>query len=317
MRISQLKTRHGTITFPTFMPVTTFGGKFPLDDLIRPYLNRFAQCVMVSYHYAKQMKSRPNLPLFVDSGGFASLFEGSEILAHEHYASIKTKGGDIVSPHDVLALQEKYADIGATLDFIIPPGLSAKDSIKRQNLTIKNAIWAIENRTKDSLQLFASIQAWDKNSAYRIMKKIAGYPFDGFALGGMVPRVMDPKFIISIVRAIRDIEPNRPLHVFGIGQPTLIKELFNLGVSSTDSSSFLRATADKKMLDPSSSKWISLNQNLAALPDCDCASCKMNNENFFRLPGEANNIGLALHNLNTTVAIVQNFNPLVPACPLT
>ena len=53
-----LETTRGTIQFPTFMPVTTFGGKYPLDDLLRPYLPRYSQCLMVSYYYAKQMNAR-------------------------------------------------------------------------------------------------------------------------------------------------------------------------------------------------------------------------------------------------------------------
>lgn len=189
MTAHQLETRHGTITFPTFMPVTTFGGKYPLDDLVRPYLRRFAQCVMVSYHYAKQMKlhERPSLPLFIDSGGFASLFDGSEIVDEGDYASIRTKDGDLISPPEVLAYQEKHADIGATLDFIVPPGMDLAQAKFRQEMSIKNAIWALQNRKRKDLRLFASIQAWDPDSARDAMTKLANLPFDGFALGGMVP----------------------------------------------------------------------------------------------------------------------------------
>jgi len=75
----QLKTAHGTIRLPAFVPVTTFGKKYPLDDLVRPYLPRLASAAMVSFHYARQMKERPSLPLFIDSGGFASLFENATV----------------------------------------------------------------------------------------------------------------------------------------------------------------------------------------------------------------------------------------------
>lgn len=68
----QLVTRSGTIKLPTYVPVTTFGGKYPLDDLVRPYLPRLASAAMVSWHYAKQMERKIPMPLFVDSGGFAA-----------------------------------------------------------------------------------------------------------------------------------------------------------------------------------------------------------------------------------------------------
>lgn len=299
MKQRKLETQHGSISFPTFMPVTTFGGKYPLDDLIRPYLKRLSQCVMVSYYYAKQMKGRPNLPLFIDSGGFASLFEGSKVADIGSYACIKTKEGELITPLDVLALQEKHADIGATLDFIISPKHTLKEKKYRQEMTLKNAIWAIENKKNQNLKLFASVQAWDKESAVGIMEKLVEYPFDGFALGGMVSRVKDPKTVISIVKAIREIDNKRPLHVFGIGQPVLIGELFKQGVDSTDSSSFLRATADKRILQPSTKEWISIKKIDNQSYFCECPICHIHGPDYFKLVGETNNLTLALHNLKT------------------
>jgi helicase len=77
---SQLNTVHGPISLPAYVPVTTFGTKYPLDDLVRPYLPRLAPAAMVSFYYAKKMKERPGLPLLIDSGGFASLFQNSRVI---------------------------------------------------------------------------------------------------------------------------------------------------------------------------------------------------------------------------------------------
>ena len=54
--IEELETSKGRVHFPAFFPVTTFGDKFPLDNLVRPYLDRFAQALMASHFYAKKMK---------------------------------------------------------------------------------------------------------------------------------------------------------------------------------------------------------------------------------------------------------------------
>jgi helicase len=300
MTIRKLETRHGTITFPTFMPVTTFGGKYPLDDLVRPYLRRFAQCVMVSYHYAKQMKAheRPNLPLFIDSGGFASLFDGSEIIDQGDYASIRTKEGDVISPPDVLAFQEKNADIGATLDFIVSPGLDSQEAVYRQEMSIKNAIWALTNRKKKNLRLFASVQAWDSDSARNTMQKLAGQPFDGFALGGMVPRAQNPDAIIDIYRYMRQVESQRPIHVFGIGKPALVLSLFDVDVDSTDSSSLIQATAAKNYLVPTTLEWKKVSEVQTTNTLCGCPACRVASPEFLYLTGESNNLNLAFHNLS-------------------
>jgi len=51
-----LKTRNGEIKLPAYIPVTTFGNKYPLDNLVRPYLPRLASAAMVSWHYAQQIR---------------------------------------------------------------------------------------------------------------------------------------------------------------------------------------------------------------------------------------------------------------------
>ena len=79
----RINTPKGEISFPTYIPVTTFGSKYPLDALIQPYFPRIASAVMVSYHYARQMETPPRLPLMVDSGGFACLFDGSQVEADQ------------------------------------------------------------------------------------------------------------------------------------------------------------------------------------------------------------------------------------------
>ena len=88
------------------------------------------------------------MPIFIDSGGFAGLFEGAEIVEYDDYAAIKTREGDELNPLNVLHFQIKNADIGATLDFIIPPGMDEKECIRRQNLTIKNALYAQKQAEK-------------------------------------------------------------------------------------------------------------------------------------------------------------------------
>ena len=40
-----LNTRRGAIPLPAYVPVTTFGGRYPLDDLVRPYLPRLADAM--------------------------------------------------------------------------------------------------------------------------------------------------------------------------------------------------------------------------------------------------------------------------------
>lgn len=282
---------------PAFLPVTTFGGRFPLDELVRPYLERLAPALMVSYHYAQKMTKRPRGILFVDSGGFASLFEGSNIVEAGDIACIISKDGDHISPQAVLNFQEKHADIGATVDFIVAPDLALTEAQRRQELTIRNAVWTLHARSSPRLRLFASVQAWDEASAVQIMRRLAPYPFDGFALGGMVPRIKQPAGIVGIIRAIRTVDNVRPLHVFGIGSPGLIRQFIAAGADSFDSSSYVRAAVDGKALadDDKNEAWIRLS-DVSTEPRLSRVASRLGAE-YLALEGESNRMALALHNL--------------------
>ena len=242
-----LQTSSGIIRFPAYIPVTTFGGKYPLDALLQPYLPRLSQAVMVSYHYARQMKQRPRLPLLIDSGGFAALFDGSEVFEERGLGHLRVRAGEeveVLAPRDVLEFQEAHADVAFTLDFPIPPKLEMIEAQRRQALTIVNAIWAIENRRRHDLRLFACIQAWDVESASRCAAELSRHPFDGFAIGGLVPRARNLELVLAMVAAVHEQIGNRPLHVFGLGKPETTKLLFEHGVDSVDSSAYVKLAAD-------------------------------------------------------------------------
>lgn len=241
-----LQTAHGTIAFPAFIPVTTFGDTHPLDKLVRPYLKRTSPCLMISYYYAQHMKKRPNMPVFIDSGGFAGLFEGAEIVDRGEFACIRTRGGEELNPLDVLHFQIQYADIGATLDCMIPPGLEEAACRRRQELTIRNALYAQQHNIAGHLALYASLQCWDEASARYCARIYADAGFDGIAIGGMVPRAGDPEYIKNTVRAVREEAPDCAIHVFGCGNIELIPEFIAAGADSFDSSSYVRGAVDTR-----------------------------------------------------------------------
>ena len=242
-----LATPSGRIEFPAYIPVTTFGDRYPLDRLIQPYLPRLAKAVMVSHHYAKQMKQRPRLPVLIDSGGFAALFEGSVIHEEAGLGVLETNLKDqreLISPLQVLEFQEEHADVAFTLDFPIPPGTEAYEAHRRQRLSVENAIWAVDNRRRKNMCLYACIHAWDGPSATKCAAELAKKPFDGFAIGGLVPRARNTELIESIVSSVLAEIDGRPLHVFGLGKPETTQRLFAMGVDSVDSSSYVKLAAD-------------------------------------------------------------------------
>jgi tRNA-guanine family transglycosylase len=260
-----LVTPSGTIEYPAYIPVTTFGDKYPLDALIQPYLPRLAQAVMVSFHYAQKMATKPRVPVLIDSGGFAALFEGSKVIERRGLGILEIdKGGEKeeLTPLKVLDFQEQRADIAFTLDFPIPPSLDKKEAHRRQEMTVANAVWALENRRRKDMPLLACIQGLDVNGYLKIADQLSQHDFEGFAIGGLVPRIKDKALLENVVVGVRRIVKDKLLHVLGVGNPEVVEWLFGLGVDSVDSSSYVKMAADgktwahpgKKLADPSVSE---------------------------------------------------------------
>jgi helicase len=250
VQTDELTTAHGVIRLPAYVPVTTFGEKYPLDDLVRPYLPRLASAVMVSFYYARQMKQRPTLPLLIDSGGFASLFQHATVKVVGSVGVLEMRseeGIEQLHPRDVLDFQEKNSDIAFTLDFPIPRSMDLREARRRNKLTIANALWAIENRRRKDMLLFACVQGWDVESYRACASAYKDMAFDGVAIGGLVPRVSDLEGVLAIVDAVRTVISNKPLHVFGLGKPSIVDALFRRGVQSVDSSSYVKLAADGKL----------------------------------------------------------------------
>ncbi len=254
-----LQTRRGQITFPTFLPVTTFGERFPLDRLIRLYLPRLSQAILVSYHYAAKLdeepEEHPGVPLFIDSGGFALLFDGARLEKSQGHFGIRTTQGEFLSPSAVLERQMKHAEIGATLDFPIPPQCKTNRERKRRfDATLSNAEWALENNRRPDLHLFASLQCWDADSAKEAARSYAqmqhhGRRFAGIAIGGLVPRLRDQEYVRKTIEAVRE-QWDGPIHVFGVGSPGMVRNCILWGADSTDSTSYVKYAANGQSLNP-------------------------------------------------------------------
>jgi helicase len=205
---------------------------------------------MVSYHYAKQMKERPSLPMLIDSGGFASLFQNATVrqVGSLGVLEMSTESGtETLHPREVLEFQELHADVAFTLDFPISPSMDLLEARRRNKLTIANAQWALENRRRKDMLLFACVQGSDTNSYRACAAEYSKLGFDGIAIGGLVPRVSNFEGLLAIVDEVRAVVPDKPLHVFGLGKPGIVEALFRRGVQSVDSSAYVKLAADGKL----------------------------------------------------------------------
>jgi helicase len=196
------------------------------------------------------MTERPSTPLLIDSGGFASLFQNARVERNGELGLLEIMSeGEVetLHPREVLEFQEQYADVAFTLDFPILSSMALGEARRRQELTIANARWALENRRRKDLLLYACIQGWDVESYRTCASAYALLGFDGIAIGGLVPRIGNFDEVLKIIDAVRCAVTGKPLHVFGLGKPGIVDVLFRRGVQSVDSSAYVRLAADGRL----------------------------------------------------------------------
>lgn len=228
-----------------------------------------------------------NAPVFVDSGGF-------KLMNSDTFGAAPTEGGSendwglYTNPESILGLQVDYgADILATLDYPIPPDLKEDETQDRMERSIESAVRclqvienpeemyqspSIEDRTVKRLNRlkkegndpgvyialhghnYEMINWYVAEFLNRIEDEDVTQPFQGFAIGSLVPLRSQLDTLIDIVQGAKDAIPEHrrdelALHVFGVGGK-LASLLALLGVDSYDCSTHMQTAMYKKYLVP-------------------------------------------------------------------
>ncbi|ASN83200.1 hypothetical protein [Deinococcus ficus] len=220
-----------------FVPVLTL--RFPLDALLRPYVERLSPAALISVPELQHRRdgTLPDLPLMIDSGGYAALQPGAQVSRRGGLGILTLADGRQITPRDVHAEQERHAHTGFTLDFPCPDQLGAEERARRLDLGLANARWAL--RQPRRFQLYACVQPGQAAAPFLALEP------DGLALGGLAPHSRDRGRIHDAVREVRQQMPaGMPLHVFGIGHPDSLRAVFAAGATSADSSACQRLAAD-------------------------------------------------------------------------
>lgn len=194
-----------------------------------------------------------NAHLLNNSSVFQTL---SKVGLHDHYVHdgvfFLDSGGlqhrvynKKIDPLEILRIQEKIgADIASTLDVLVLPSDDPLSHTYAEHIqtSVKNALFTLQSREREDMKIYVSLQGNHLKSIINMIDYLAKRGnFDGYAIGGLVPKRSDFRRLINIVHAVRRHIGDAPLHVFGLGGPSYIPLLTYLGVDSFDSSSYLKA----------------------------------------------------------------------------
>jgi queuine/archaeosine tRNA-ribosyltransferase len=80
-----------------------------------------------------------------------------------------------------------------------------------------------------------------------VCRRARRHSFSGFAIGGLVPRAPDIQLVEGMIEAVQGEIGDRSLHIFGLGKPDLVSRLFELGLNSLDSSSYVNLASDGRL----------------------------------------------------------------------
>ena len=256
-RAGLLRTAHGTVQTPLFMPVGTQATVKTLspEDLLRVQ----AQIILNNtYHlYLRpgaalireagglQKFSAWNRPILTDSGGYQlfSLSELNKITADGfHFRSHIDGSNHFFTPEKVVEIQRDLgSDIMMVLDECAPYPCDYRYAAKAQQLTTdwarrsSEAFTTVGERHGFTQYQFAIVQG----SIYADLRRLSaealiGMDFPGYAIGGL--SVGEPKeAMLEMTEIVTDLLPkNKPRYLMGVGKPEDMLEGIERGVDMFD-----------------------------------------------------------------------------------
>src|SRR5437660_1372729 len=247
-RAGVLRTAHGELRTPAFMPVGTKATVKTVDPAeLRDVGAEIVLCN--TYH----LSFRPGAeviaelgglhrfmgwqgPILTDSGGFQvfSLRDTLLLLDDEGVTFRSVYDGEPArfTPELAAALQRQLgADVAMCLDVCPPAGVSQAELEQAVRLT---TLWARRQRAADRAPgqlLFGIAQGGiDRELRTRSVAEIAELDFDGYALGGLgVGEAREPMFE-TVAWAAPQLPADRARYFMGIGDPEGILGVIERGV---------------------------------------------------------------------------------------
>ncbi len=251
-RVGKLKTRHGTVETPFFMPVGTkaVGKCIGTDDYLDMGANAIiANAFILSLNPGVDIIKDAgglnkfmhyNKTIFTDCGGFQmlrqSFLDGTSnqgILFKDPFGG----GKMVLTPKKIMDIEMNIgSDVAMVLDDVSPFGSPKEAFMHSLRNTHKWAEECVKTHTDKKQLLFGITQGGTfKDLRVQSAKFLNKLDLDGMAIGGLC--IGEPKETMrEMVKAsIPHIDENKPRYLMGVGSPLDILDCISLGVDCFDS----------------------------------------------------------------------------------
>lgn len=250
-RTGELKTPHGLVETPAFMPV---GTRAAVKTLAPDELNRLGAGMILANTYHLYLRPGPETvaeagglhrfmgwdgPILTDSGGFQvfSLATLREITPDGvTFRSHLDGSAHLFTPEGVVAVQEALgADVIMPLD-ICPPFPAPRDEVEEAvRLTAAWAERSVPARRRDDQALFGIVQGgMERDLRVWSARATTALDLPGYAVGGL--SVGEPASLLAEVLewTVPLLPVDRPRYLMGVGSPDLLLEAVWRGVDMFD-----------------------------------------------------------------------------------
>jgi queuine tRNA-ribosyltransferase len=322
-RAGVLRTAHGDVPTPAFMPVGTKGTVKAVDpDELRALGVRILLGNTYHLHFRPGDDTIAELgglhafmgwdgPILTDSGGFQVFSLRDTLLAYDDggvtFRSVYDGAAARFTPELAAAIQTRLgSDVAMCLDVCPPADVSRADLTDAVRRT---TLWAARQGAAERAPgqlLFGIAQgASDPELRRRSIEEIVALDFDGYALGGLSVGESRPLMFETTAWAAPLLPADRPRYFMGIGDPEGVLEVIERGIDMFDCVLPTRTARTGSAL-----TWegrLNLkNARFATDPlpldeDCGCAACTRFSRAYLRhLVNQEELLGLrllTLHNL--------------------
>lgn len=301
-RICELRTRHGTVTTPTLLPVVnpnqlTITPKEMADEL------RVDMVITNSYIIWNDERLRQRA---VESGVHSLLGYDGPVMTDSGTFQDHVYGDVDVGFREIVEFQRAIgSDIGTILDIFSEPDFTEAEARAAVDETLTRAEASVE--LKGEMLLAGPVQGGVfPNLRKACASGLSELDFDIHPIGGVVPLLQDYRFsdVVTIVMASKQhLPPSRPVHLFGAGHPMMFPMAVLMGCDMFDSASYAKYAREGRMMFPTGTRFL---DDLRDLP-CSCPACASTSADELRAeePEERTRV-IARHNLHVSIQELRN-----------
>jgi queuine tRNA-ribosyltransferase len=250
-RTGILRTAHGDVSTPAFMPV---GTRAAVKAMSPDELWGMGYRMVLANAYHLLVRPGPDLvremggvgrfmalpgATLTDSGGFQAMSLGKINSISEdgiRFRSHLDGAAVVMTPESAIAVQEALgADIMMVLDECTPFPATHDGARKSLEMTARWAERGLRARTSTTQALFGIVQGSIYEDLRRVSAgQITSLAFDGYAAGGLAVGEPKDKMIEMAALTASMLPPDRPRYLMGVGTPSDLIAAIGMGFDMFD-----------------------------------------------------------------------------------